>query len=693
MGWKDLKLNRLALEPGAIVLQWKDKVLRLREKGRAPHFSATMRGLPPTMAGLESLKLQWGQGAVLEAAAGHDEEGEPRLEASARGVPLGQVAQLMDWTVPMSGALYGNGVYRDAQPSGGLAKCFLSLKIENGDLAGFPFDLVQGSLRLENGRLDLKPAGEPLRVSRRGRYAAEIEGTMPLGAQAKAAAAPEEMDLKARLVNANLGMLDFIGIVDSGSGTMNAEWKVTGTPKFPEFSGKIDVENGELRFKRFLAPATGLKANVRVDQNKLEILRLDAQIGGPGQRIYVEQGSSGPSAVDFERWVISRLNLKLSTGKGGIQARASDRYEFITGNLVLDPKPGMLLTGDMTDPVLQGTLRLANATVTYPVIDKDHRPFDPQDFSGRMLWDLKVTTGEKVVFVNPNARAEISTGEQGLMIQGLGRDLSLKGRITPSRGHITFFSSEFQISDAQDNYIEFMPGQAPQVRLSATKYVRSSSGNKTLIRLDADGPLDHLNGKPTAPGNTEQLDEAQIASMAGFGTDITGKSGGIEQALGTMVSRQLVGLLSSRFKEVRDLDISVSAPGLWRAVAGDGARGANASADALGNTGPGREIGAVEVGNYLPGGVYGSAGIKVKEGNRGGTDTVIEYGVEREVGAGQKVKLSGGSDETRAEYRAQSALENYDPKKRRRELERQRESRLSATPTPVPSPFPTPKSP
>ncbi len=666
--WKQLRLNRHELGAGGLLARsvsqdqgrWEVKDLQGR-------WEASLLAPPGQAIELEKAQLRLPDGAALEALRGLDEEGKPRLELSARGLDFAAIAGLLDWKLALGGQVWGNGVLRLPSKDNPSTKLMVSAKVENGHLAGFPFDLATGSVRLQDGRLDLKPMGEPLRVMRRGRYDGEISGVVPLeqGDQ------PEEMAVLGRFSGANLGMLDYLDSIDAASGTVNAEVRIKGTPRYPEFSGKAEILGGQVRFAKLIAPASDLQARLFLDQNRLQVLRMDMQVGSQGQRAYFEAAPGEEAAVVFDQWIPSKFNLRISSGKAGIPLQATPIHEFIGGNALID----LLLGGDWDNPSLQGRIGLLDGNVTWPIRRSGKQaPVNPHDFSERMLWDLEARALGKVNFLGGDAlRAEVRTDDKGLRISGPGSDLSLEGRIKSVRGRVSFFSADFNLSEneAEESSIEFRRDLPPYINLWG---VKEQLGNQAAVKINAFGPLgkidvrfpDERDLELNAAGSEEAA--RRKAALIGLGSE------NADEALGAVIGRSLVWLGSRWFKGARKFDLTVRAPALAR----------NPGLDP--GTATARANYSVDVGTYLPGSpVYVKVGAEGKEKSTEGRAGLVmpvseKWNLEGEV----KVDSEEGSS-GKAMLKTGQSLESYNPKKRREELERKRAA-ARATPSPTPSP-------
>jgi hypothetical protein len=692
--WKSMAINQATFGPGAASFDWKERLLSVQDLAAAPRYraelSVPLKGDPK----LELCKVLLDKNGTFEAHHALDEDGKQRLELSGHGVDLGVLGGVLDWDVSLGGQVYGNAVFRGPEGPNGHMRLLASAKIENGNLQGFPFDLATGSVSMENGRLILNPLGEPVHVTRKNRYEAEVKGSIPLDTD-QPGKAPEQIDMQAKLISGNLGLFDFLDVVDSATGTVTAEASIRGTARYPEYNGKLEVHGGTMKFKRVLGQATDLQAQVFVEQNKLQILRVDAQVGKTGQRLYVDHGPNGDAAMTFDRWVISDFNFHFNSGKSGIHVSGNENYDFITGSIF----PDLILGGNWDRPSFGGTVSLADLSITYPIVDKDNKPTDPHDFSQRLQWDLVAKPASNVVFVNDVAHVELKPDDKGLHLYGPGSDLVLEGTVRPLRGKLAFYSSDFQIDDSRDNRVDFHGQDPPYLQLWAQKSVRSAQGFDTPINLTLTGSLDGVQPGLSSPDT--ELTHEQIVAMAGLDVDPT-SSNAVSKGLGSMAGkfliRKLFGLFSRRYG-VSNLDLSVRAPVLGKLITGS-SNSASATADSLGNTANGEDLGEVNVGTYLPLKFYGSAGVVVKENPKGGTDPVYKAGLQHDLGKNRQIEYSynGEENENKLLLKAHDTMDNYDPRKRRAELELARERRrtraasplATMTPTLTPAPAQTP---
>ncbi len=678
MDWSEFIVNDLALKTGWLEAQYSPEQWLLNGSDGDSRLHAQLRRLDGRV---EPEDVTWKGTANAELSWQADPEEAGREWLDLKSLSLEQLALGLGWGKAYSGRVNGHAALRRRD---GKLEGQGSLRVEKGRVAGIAFDLASGNLEARQGRLILDPQAQPFVISNANSLRAELSGSLPLGQSNER----EEIDARVAFPIFDLAALAGSPAIEAASGTVNASLRIKGTLASPEWNGRVELSRGLLAFRRLLAPLEDLYLSAVIEKSQVQLLRADARVGEEGQQLQLSHGPRGEAALVMDGLGVGEFNLALKAGRRGMRLRGDADYDFINGICY----PDLLLLGDGEKPRIEGRLKLEKATVTYPPRRRSLPDTHKDSFLARAEWDLLVDAGASVRYTGIGSNLEIQAQEPGLRIHGPGKELKLEGRVMATRGRLNYLVAEFDLDSERSSSVEFRGDLPPNFDLWGIKTVRRDSGTDLLVRLHLSGPLDQI--QATLSSDERDLTQAQMASYVGLGEDLTNQDVNAQMAV-ALIGRAGLNAVFGALKRNRTLDdISLRMPGLARALA----QSTTSTAVTQGLSGTGRAI--VELVMVKNFGIFRVKAVTgTREAKSGdGQEVMIKGGIEVPISKHTKIEAESGSDESRVGVRSQSNLENYDPKKRKRELDLKkvldREARkASPTPSPQPSLTSTPEKP
>jgi len=382
----------------------------------------------------------------------------------------------------------------------------------------------------------------------------------------------------------------------------------------------------------------------------LFIRRLDGKV--EDGRLVVRSGSRAPWAAMFRRFEPDDLNLVLESQGGRLRLDTTPDFEFVSAWLKLNAT----LTGTYHDPVFGGTLELEDGQFTYP-------PRALSDFSrnlkgGNMRYQaLKVVTGKNFWFYNDMVKAQIVPGNS-VVFNGGQSDFSAEGRVTFSKGTLTYLDADFTLDPSEESAVVFRGREKPRLQALAQTVIRDvelkdeGRQREATIYMRARGELGQIKvdlySEPT-------LTQAQIMSLLTLGEDYSSWSQPeLEQkfqSAGARILGKYAGNLLGReiergLKKIAPVDVVGIRLGGVEKLAGSIVSGAGNTLDAA--AGGGEPTGTsllqntqIDLGKYLTDDLYLNyrATLKDRGLENGGLAWQSLLGVEYNLSPSRKLKF------------------------------------------------------
>ena len=465
-------------------------------------------------------------GGSLKYSADISSQGALALDFDGSAYPAADIARVLGLPLAWDGATYGHvSVRREAgQPP----KVTATLKIEDGSINRIPFDLCSGTILVQDTWLSFDPYNMPLSLVKRGRYTATLRGRLPLGDD-DPGAKPRLADLDLAMDKGDLVFLRFIDGVDDASGPTDLKLHIGGALASPLVSGRISVQHGTLVPSVLAEKLEDVSARIFISNNQVDIYQMEGQAGAPGQRLYVSRGPLGQPAVVLRQYIPDQLNLKVASGKSGVRLAGRPALKVVEGTVA----PDLLIQGTMDHPRLKGSLDLEDCVLTYPPVVADAsgatHAAQGDDLFHRTDFNLELKAGRNVWYESDFASVQLAGQGAAPLLKGPGSALGVLGTLRAQRGEIDYLNSSFTIDESQENWAEFRGDAPPFIEVHAYQVFRNIAilndpiAKDRRINMVARGPL----GQVQVTFDSEPpMSQTQIASLLGFGEDVTAWSGG-----------------------------------------------------------------------------------------------------------------------------------------------------------------------
>lgn len=687
--WARLRVSEREYQGLGLALEWDAGRWALTEGGKPSSLRAQGR-VADGVFELEDLQAAAGKGrAWLKGKVGPQEA--LRFEGGAQGFPVGELTGWLGWPQEWKGAAYGSLSLTGsvAQPQG-----VILVRVEDGSVAGLPFDLATALVHLEPGWVQLSPL-RPIRLGRRNGVALEVSGRVPLGdAQGRV---PESLDVAAELKGGGWGLLAGLPAVASAEGPLELKLHFSGRRDDPRVDGRLRASGGRLEPAWLLTPLGAVELFAQIEDGQVRLHKAEARAeGGEGPLLRLEPADPDRPAFRFERWLPADFNLRLRASRSGLPLRHTRALRFVEGQA----HPDLRLAGSWRDPRLEGELRLDKggldkALVLWPPQRvRTGGAAAPGGFLDQLEYHLRLHARQDVMVRTEAAQAFVDSGENGLLLSGAGRERELEGRLRFTRGSMDYLLASFQLAPDKETRVDFRRGSPPELELWGFKRLRGvllqgeQARRDVEVRLHAYGPLGAV--RMRLESDDPGLSQQQLASLAGLGLDAGDPrtQGGFARLLGRVPGHLLTGLV--RRSGVVD-DVGVRLPAVEDALAGaaptpEPGQAASAPQDAA-LTGTSRTLVAIDAGKYVGERLYlGLTGqLQERETGAGGARSVdpalggrVEYQLQdsTRVSAQHSVDREGQTEQ-RVMLERSARFENYNPRRRRWD---------QVTPTPTPRP-------
>lgn len=466
-----------------------------------------------------------GQG-ILAVHGTADLDGPLNLEVGGRDIDAGLITNWFDASIETKGKLnFAAQVSGTAQsPSANV-----SLEITGGGVANATFDSLYGLLVLEQGNINVNQ----LMLSK-GNYRASAYGVIPVAALTaqgrQQGAVKDQMDLKVRLDEADLSIMPLLTKeVAWAVGQTQGELSIGGTLAQPTVTGNILVKDGVVKLTSLADPIQKVALDIQFNGDKINLNTFEGLMGGGSYRLAGSARLSGLTLDDYS------FNLKLD--KLGV------KHKYFKGPL----NGELTFASGPRRPKLTGKMIFENATIDIPYLPE--MTADSPDFA----LDVEVIAGKKVRLYNPYMYDIWADGR--VKFNGTTRRPDVSGRITASRGTVSYLRTPFTIKEASAEFTQ-LGSFAPVVKLNAETRL-----DRTKIFLAINGPVGEMDFSLTAEPAMNQQEILSLLTLRSHYFDK--QSGGADSGLGrdellTLLDAGLqirfVSELESAFRKAFGLD-------------------------------------------------------------------------------------------------------------------------------------------
>lgn len=336
------------------------------------------------------------------------------------------------------------------------------INILNGGLGDSNFDSLSGQIAIhDNTWMDIKS----LTLSKMG-FKSTLSGSIPLVLfkdKQNREGAYQEMDLRLKTEDANLGVLAAISSVNYSSGSLFGDLRITGTIEEPKIYGDLRVQNGVVKLDAFKNPLSDITLDLNFNGQYINLKEASAKMGKGSLNFGGNLNIAKDQTETYNLWgKADNVDLESLYIKG-----------LLNGDFSLAPQP------NRNRPMLKANVNLANITFLVPGIP---------DFNSseaiKMGLDINLNLGKNVRVVSKSFCDLYLKG--GLQIRGSAGFPNINGNIEVDRGTITYLRTPFKVEKAVISYP--LPGTyLPNVNIEAVTRLLQYD-----ITLQARGPITNM---------------------------------------------------------------------------------------------------------------------------------------------------------------------------------------------------------
>lgn len=337
-----------------------------------------------------------------------------------------------------------------------------NINIVNGGIGDMNFDSLTGHVLVrENDRLEI----EKMTVSKMG-FTSTLSGTIPLALfkdQQNRAGLSQEMDLRLKAEDANLGVLAASSHINYSSGTFFGDLRITGTLEEPKIYGNLVVKNGVVKFDMFKNPLTDIALDLAFNGQYINLKEASAKMGKGTLNFGGNLNIAKEQTAAYNFWgKANNIDLESLYIKG-----------LFSGEFNISPQP------NRNRPLLTANTTLENITFMIPGI-----PDLGESGTINLGLNVDLKVGKNVRIVSKSMCDLYLKG--GMKIRGLASYPIIDGTIEVDRGTITYLRTPFKIEQAALAYP--VPGTyLPNVNMEATARLLQYD-----IKLQVRGPVTNM---------------------------------------------------------------------------------------------------------------------------------------------------------------------------------------------------------
>lgn len=337
-----------------------------------------------------------------------------------------------------------------------------NINIVNGGLGDTNFDLLTGQLTIRNNeRIDV----QNLTLNKMG-FKSTLSGTIPvdlLRSKQNRLGRNQEMDLRLKAEDGNLGVLAAISSVKYSSGSLYGDLRIAGTLEEPKVYGDLRIKNGVIKLDALKNPLTDINLDIHFNGQYIEMKEAYAKLGKGSMRFGGNLYTAGDQAQDYNLWgKADNIDLESVYVKG-----------LFSGEFSLVPQP------NQNRPLLKANTTLENITFLVPGIPE----FDSSE-TVKMGLDVNLNIGKNVRIISKSFCDLYLKG--GLRFHGSAAYPIISGNMGVEKGTISYLRTQFKVEEASISYP--VPGTyIPNVSMGAVTNLLSYN-----IGLQVRGPVNKM---------------------------------------------------------------------------------------------------------------------------------------------------------------------------------------------------------
>ena len=387
---------------------------------------------------------------VVAEISGYLGESDLNIEGRIIGMDASLISDFYNPELNVTGLMNSEFIIDGKYP---VPDMLANINIENGKVLAVPFVNANSQFKIKYGVLEINS----FRIINQGLFLMNASGKIPLNVEIEGV--KDELAIDAELEDFGHSILKSVfPSITQGSGMLALKLKVRGSREDPKFWGYINSSNGELTSSKYFRRLRNLNISAVLDDYTLEIKDVSGNIGSGMVRVY--------GKIELGWMKIRDMNLVMeTTTPRGIPVTIPELSINATplfGRITQTPSKGeptfkLTISGGSEEPVFGGWVKLENTYFTYPGVDTDEDE-EPgvfgRELAKRMLWDLKIETGNNTWFENEYANLKIN-GD--LNIKGRKGSIRINSRIESGQGSVGYLGTKFSVSRM---LLEIIPGDA-----------------------------------------------------------------------------------------------------------------------------------------------------------------------------------------------------------------------------------------
>ena len=504
---------------------------------------------------VNDIKLVSGDQRIeADGAIGRDNES---LQIKANNVDVAQLDALMLGDQRLGGRLNANAMVSGSPSAPHVAGDFM---LNNGAFRNFKFMSFGGKVDYAGNGMNLDvrlDQDAQAWLTAKGFAPTSLFRTTPKSMEGEHVAPPagESINLDVASSQINLGVVQgFTSYVTDVAGTLQANFKITGSGYDPHLDGAIDIKGGAFAAPDFGTSFSGLDTRIELKPDEVtisefRILDKNKKMMTIGGSLAVHERSVGAVDItvksdDFKVMANKTADLKFDTD---IHVTGTVRAPKIEGNVEVEPG-----TIDVADILQRATARQAYSTTATEISPEESAGPEPTTPALPSIFDaldlrLGLAIPGDLQLKGSNIRpanAPIDVGDMNVYVGGAvtiekrpGEKLRLVGDVNTVRGNYTFQGRRFDI--LRDGRIRFQGSDVidPLLDLTASRTIQ---GVETFV---------HVRGSMLQPelsfSSNPPQDESDILSLIIFGTPTNELGEGQQVALAVRAQQLAGGYLAS----------------------------------------------------------------------------------------------------------------------------------------------------
>ncbi len=245
------------------------------------------------------------------------------------------------------------------------------LRARNVFFRGFPFGIIQGDLNYKDKLLAATLLIDNRAISKAEKPDLTVQGTLPIDLGLKNVdqrLTDKPMDFTVYSDGLQMSLLDpLLATFNELSGTLKTNLKVGGTPKHPEYSGAISIENCAFLFVPNNMHYDGMRAQLEASGERIKVISASVK-NIPADSRPGRTGALNISGDFLLRDLIpSDFNFLINGQLLVVNQNTRTSDLSVYGDLFMEIlSPGLRYTGNIERSLLEGPVLVRNSSLIFP---------------------------------------------------------------------------------------------------------------------------------------------------------------------------------------------------------------------------------------------------------------------------------------------------------------------------------------